>query len=102
MLTFGAVELMIVAVVALIFIPADKMPEFMRSLGKGLARLRGYQRDFTRMLNQSDHMADQLKGEARQLSEKALACDKPDGMPDDKPQSQEIPKESSPGPRPLS
>lgn len=98
MLTFGAVELMIVAVVALIFIPAEKMPEFMRSLGKGLARLRGYQRDFTRMLNQSDHMADQLKGEAKQLSERALA----DGQLEGKLQIQESQKESPPGPKPPS
>lgn len=61
MFSFGMSEILIMAVVAIIFIPAHKIPQVMRSAGRFFGSLRQYHTEFRRMIHHSEAWQDELK-----------------------------------------
>lgn len=63
MISFGIFELVMIAVMGVIFVPPHKLPELMRGLGRFLGQLRQYQRELRRMMNHFDAWQDHCKSE---------------------------------------
>lgn len=65
MISFGILELMMIAVIGVVFIPPHKLPELMRGLGRLLAQLKQYQHELRRMMNHFEAWQDHCQSEAR-------------------------------------
>ena len=60
MFSFGIIELIIVAVLGIVFVPPHKLPEMMRGLGRLISQLKNYQHELRRMMNHYDAWQNHL------------------------------------------
>ncbi|MCY4381183.1 MAG: hypothetical protein OXC40_06420 [Proteobacteria bacterium] len=75
MLNFGLFELLIIASLALIFIKPQKIPEFMKSLGVAVSRIKDMKSELRRMFNfqlddnVKDHLVHTLEQEIERVEQ---------------------------------
>lgn len=93
MFGIGTPELVVIIIVGLIILGPNKLPEIMKSVGKGIAEFRRMSTDVKRTLETEIDRADQER--RKEEAKRELF---PDGVPEDKPRTAEAAPAASPAP----